>query len=207
MPGWIPSGLGGLNVPTQTAAELSSRNLRLAKSTGRTPGLRWVEGPGRLSPGPSEPLKAWGAQLRLPARIVLQCSTSCPTKFGTADALNKGKANRRESFRQTVFSLTWSHLAPHRRGFSCRQAELPRHPLQPLPKSAGKPPRWSAERRASRVMGRAAPHQRGRRASHARQRNKCACRRSARPSLGTGAKRQRQTRAPTHAAGAKKTAV
>ena len=36
-------------------------------------------------------------------------------------------------------------------------------------------------------MGRAAPHQRGSRASHARQQNKCACRRSARPSIGVDA--------------------
>jgi hypothetical protein len=165
-----PAGGGGA-----VATKYSSRRSRRARPPRRVRGLK---APGRLGPGPSEPLKAWGAQLRLPARIVLQCSTSCPTKFGTADALNKGKANRRESFRQTVFSLTWSHLAPHRRGFSCGQAELPRHPLQPLPKSADKPPRWSAERRASRVMGRAAPHQRG------TTRNRLACRRSARPSLG-----------------------
>ena len=57
-----------------------------------------------------------------------------------------------------------------------------------------KPPRWSAERRASRVMGRAAPHQRGGRASHARQQNKCACRRSAHPSIGVDAKGKREPR-------------
>ena len=56
-------------------------------------------------------------------------------------------------------------------------------------------------------MGRAAPHQRGSRAPHARQHNKCAFRRSAHPSLGMGANRQRPTRAQKRAAGTKKTAL
>ena len=47
-----------------------------------------------------------------------------------------------------------------------------------------KSPRWSAERRASRVMGRAAPHSRGSVAPRTReQQHKCACRRSADASL------------------------
>ena len=70
-----------------------------------------------------------------------------------------------------------------------------------------KPPRWSAERRASRVMGRAAPHQRGSRASHARQQHKCACRRSARPSLGRVRRDERPTRAHECVAGTKNTAL
>jgi hypothetical protein len=56
-------------------------------------------------------------------------------------------------------------------------------------------------------MGRAAPHQRGGRAPHARQHNKCAFRRSAHPSLGMGANRQRPTRAQKRAAGTRKTVL
>jgi hypothetical protein len=56
-------------------------------------------------------------------------------------------------------------------------------------------------------MGRAAPHQRGSRAPHARQHNKCAFRRSAHPSLGMGANRQRPTRAQKRAAGTRKTVL
>jgi len=71
-----------------------------------------------------------------------------------------------------------------------------------------KSPRWSAERRASRVMGRAAPRWvRIGRASPARQQNKCACRRSARPSIGDGREHQGETRAQQRAAGTKKTAL
>jgi hypothetical protein len=71
-----------------------------------------------------------------------------------------------------------------------------------------KSPRWSAERRASRVMGRAAPRRvRIGRASPARQQNKCACRRSARPSIGDGRDHEDTTRAQKRAAGTKKTAL
>ena len=57
-------------------------------------------------------------------------------------------------------------------------------------------------------MGRAAPRRvRIGRASPARQQNKCACRRSARPSIGDGREHQGETRAQQRAAGTKKTAL
>ena len=57
-------------------------------------------------------------------------------------------------------------------------------------------------------MGRAAPRRvRIGRASPARQQNKCACRRSARPSIGDGREHKDTTRAQQRAAGTKKTAL
>ena len=70
-----------------------------------------------------------------------------------------------------------------------------------------KSPRWSAERRASRVMGRAAPRRvRIGRASPARQQNKCACRRSAHPLLGW-TERKARTRAQQRTAGTNNAAL
>src|SRR3981081_2509539 len=74
----------------------------------------------------------------------------------------------------------------------------------PGPKS----PRWRAERRASRVMGRAAPHQRGwsRLASAATTQVRLS---ALRPPLGlwTGAMRQRQNPGAERVAGTKNTAL
>ena len=57
-------------------------------------------------------------------------------------------------------------------------------------------------------MGRAAPRRvRIGRASPARQQNKCACRRSARPSIGDGRDHKDTTRAQKRAAGTKKAAL
>ena len=57
-------------------------------------------------------------------------------------------------------------------------------------------------------MGRAAPHSaRTSRVSQTRQQHKCACRRSAHPSSGSGAKDKDRTRAQQRAAGTKNTAL
>ena len=57
-------------------------------------------------------------------------------------------------------------------------------------------------------MGRAAPRRvRIGRASPARQQNKCACRRSARPSIGDGREHRGRTRGQKRAAGTKKSAL
>src|SRR4249920_2337399 len=74
-----------------------------------------------------------------------------------------------------------------------------------------KPPRWSAERRASRVMGRAAPHKRGPVASRKRD-NRHSAPVGAPPTpllgfLGDGRDHKDQTRAPQRAAGTNNTAL
>src|SRR3954468_12169280 len=67
-----------------------------------------------------------------------------------------------------------------------------------------KSPRWSAERRASRVMGRAAPHSRGPVASRKRdKRNSAPVGAPPTPPGGDGRERKRETRAQQRAAGTK----
>ena len=72
-----------------------------------------------------------------------------------------------------------------------------------------KSPRWSAERRASRVMGRAAPHSRGSVASRKRDnRNSAPVGAPPTPLLGRGWTRSKDTtRAQQRAAGTKNTAL
>src|SRR3954469_21221451 len=71
-----------------------------------------------------------------------------------------------------------------------------------------KPPRWSAERRASRVMGRAAPHSRGTVASRKRDnRDSAPVGAPPTPPFGDGRDHKDTTRAQQRAAGTANTAL